>query len=356
MAARNEDALLFIAEWFDPMPQLKKKYLLKYYADQHMVEMIDIKSKKAFLKKSPCPPEILASEFMIGGRVLLYSRELDLVDYGDLKTKEKLSNQLQTVVLILPADIYSNWGNIITSLVNTNPSSMNLLSLRTCLLTENMSINIHQMLEMQNSPKTLINLLSGTNLAIAVTGEDGFTTVELTLSGSFSNVLYSRTGLQSSDLMDLLFNNNNKSSLDSSTLDNCTCCIIKPHILKTKQFGYIINDIIKQGYEISAMKSLYFDKISSEEFLEVYKGVLPDFGDHAIQLASGLAIALEIRAQNAVSTFRMSAGPWDVEMAKELRPNTIRGQYGVDRVRNALHCTDLDTDGAMECEYCFRLI
>jgi hypothetical protein len=48
----------------------------------------------------------------------------------------------------------------------------------------------------------------------------------------------------------------------------------------------------------------------------VYKGVIPDFADHVAQLAMGLCIALEVRAENAVRTFRETAGPWDVEMAK----------------------------------------
>lgn len=67
-------------------------------------------------------------------------------------------------------------------------------------------------------------------------------------------------------------------------------------------------------------------------------------------------MAIEVRAQNAVLTFRETAGPWDVELAKELRPDTIRGLFGEDKVRSAVHCTDLPTDGELECEYCFRIL
>ncbi len=44
------------------------------------------------------------------------------------------------------------------------------------------------------------------------------------------------------------------------------------------------------------------------------------------------------------------------QMAKELRPGTVRALFGVDLIRNALHCTDLDSDGIAECEYCFRIL
>ena len=93
MASAKDDNYLFVVEWFDPMPQLKRKYLLKYFIDQHMVEMIgttlkitttsqqkhcndlrvlttDLKSKKMFLKKSPCPPEVSGTDFVVGGKGL----------------------------------------------------------------------------------------------------------------------------------------------------------------------------------------------------------------------------------------------------------------------------------------------
>jgi len=31
-----------------------------------------------------------------------------------------------------------------------------------------------------------------------------------------------------------------------------------------------------------------------------------------------------------------------------LRPNTIRAKFGIDRVKNAVHCTDLSEDGILE--------
>jgi nucleoside-diphosphate kinase len=42
--------------------------------------------------------------------------------------------------------------------------------------------------------------------------------------------------------------------------------------------------------------------------------------------------------------------------AKELFPDTIRAIFGRDRIRNAIHCTDLAKDGVLECEYFFRIL
>ena len=117
-----------------------------------------------------------------------------------------------------------------------------------------------------------------------------------------------------------------------------------------------MDHILQQSYEISAVSSLYFDRTAAEEFLEVYNGVVPEYQDHVVELCSGMCVALELRAQDAVPTFRQTAGPWDVEMAKELRPDSLRGRYGIDRVRNAVHCTDLESDALAECEYCFKIL
>lgn len=74
------------------------------------------------------------------------------------------------------------------------------------------------------------------------------------------------------------------------------------------------------------------------------------------ELCSGPCIALEVRAEDAVPTFRAFAGPYDVEIGQHIRPSTLRAKFGHDRVRNAVHCTDLPEDGRLECEYFFHIL
>lgn len=354
MATQNDDSLLFVVEWFDPMPQLKRKYLLKYFIDQKMVEMIDVKSKKIFLKKSPCPPEIVKDDFFIGGKVLLYARELDIIDYGDLKTKDKLQYQAQQSIIILPPSSYNNWGNLVSEISH----KFNITKIKSVLLSASLANSVCKVMEESSRKSNL--LIDNVSLVLVVSAEDGFNklrSLSAALKEQFRSddcIFTTTNGIQTSDLFDLLFDAMQVPS--TATLDNCTCCIVKPHAVKAKQLGPILSQIIAQGYEVSCARSLQFDRAQAEEFLEVYKGVVPEYADHVLQLCSGLCVALEIRAQNAVETFRQTAGPWDIELAKELRPDTIRGQFGVDRVRSAVHCTDLPGDGALECEYCFKLL
>lgn len=92
----------------------------------------------------------------------------------------------------------------------------------------------------------------------------------------------------------------------------------------------------------------YMNRPSIEEFYDVYKGVLPEYVPLIEHFISGPCIVLEIRQENAVLAFRELVGPHDPEIAKYLRPNTIRAKFGQDRVRNAVHCTDLPEDGVIE--------
>jgi len=87
------------------------------------------------------------------------------------------------------------------------------------------------------------------------------------------------------------------------------------------------------------------------------------------ELCSGSLVAMEIRLKpqllcrnasdqqtDVVDSMRSCCGPWDVNMAKELHPNTLRAIHGRDRVRNAIHCTDLPKDGLIEVEYFFKIL
>lgn len=351
MAARNDESLLFVAEWFDPMPQMKKQYLLKYWPDQHMAEMVDLKNKKIFLKKSPCPAHSTRDDFYVGGKIVLYSRELDIVDYGDLKTKEKLHHQVQQCALLLPPTSYSHWGKIIDALQQT----MALVQLQTIIVSPNIADKICQVLDL--NPRKAGVISEGVSLALMFHGDDGFSKVRAVVdkfAASKVDIFAATNGLQSSELSPHLLDPQQGGS--TATLDSCTCCVIKPHAVKARHVGMIIDDIIAQGYEISAARSLMFEKVAAEEFYEVYKGVVPEYPDHVVQLATGLSVAMELRAQNAVETFRVTAGPWDVEMAKDLHPGSLRAKFGIDRVLNGVHCTDLPEDGPLECEYCFKLM
>ena len=100
----------------------------------------------------------------------------------------------------------------------------------------------------------------------------------------------------------------------------------------------------------------YLDRPTAEEFLGVYKGILPEYSRLVETLTTGCCFALEIRQQDSVKKFREFCGPFDPQLAKVLRKKSLRSIFGLDRVRNAVHCTDLPEDGALECEFFFKTL
>jgi nucleoside-diphosphate kinase len=63
-----------------------------------------------------------------------------------------------------------------------------------------------------------------------------------------------------------------------------------------------------------------------------------------------------VRQENVVESFRTLCGPHDPDLAKIVRKNTLRSVFGTDKVRNAVHCTDLPEDGIIEVEYFFNIL
>jgi nucleoside-diphosphate kinase len=139
----------------------------------------------------------------------------------------------------------------------------------------------------------------------------------------------------------------------TAVLNNCTLCIIKPHILREKKLGQVLDTIISAGFEVSALELFNLSRAQIEEFYSVYKGVLPEYLPIIEHLSNGPAVMLEVRQENAVSTFREFVGPNDPEIGKYLAPESLRAKFGLDRVKNVCHCTDLAEDGVLECEYFF---
>ena len=114
--------------------------------------------------------------------------------------------------------------------------------------------------------------------------------------------------------------------------------------------------ILQCGFEISAAEMFHLSRPQVEEFLDVYKGVLPEYLPLIEHMSNGPCIILEVRQENAVLMFRDFVGPYDPEIANHLKPDTLRAKFGVNRVKNAAHCTDLPEDGCLECQYFFDIM
>lgn len=74
------------------------------------------------------------------------------------------------------------------------------------------------------------------------------------------------------------------------------------------------------------------------------------------EYSTGPLIALEVTGPSAVSTLREMAGPRDGEVARRIRPESLRAKYGISGAKPGIHVTDLEEDGPLECEYVFSIL
>jgi len=370
----SDERYVFVVEWYDTAASLVRTYNLTYFASDKTIDMFDLKNKKTFLKRCEYP-SITLKDLFVGAIVTIFSRQLKIVDYADLFTRKKFEVQRGRTFAMIKPSSYTHIGKIIDIVEQNGFVIGNLKMTKMTLadaqefyaehkgkpffdeLTNFMCSDFIVGMELisENSIQKWRTLIGPTNCQVArieapnsiraLFGEEG---VRNSVHGSDSPGSAQRE-------IDFFFGEKSKLK-PTAYFNNCTCAIIKPHIVFEGKAGKIIDFILNEGFEISSMQMFFLDRPTSEEFLEVYRGVLPEFSGMAEHLTTGPCIALEVRQEEAVKSFRDVCGPHDPEIAKMLRGNTIRAKFGTDRIRNAIHCTDLPEDGVLEVEYFFNIL
>ena len=137
----------------------------------------------------------------------------------------------------------------------------------------------------------------------------------------------------------------------------CTLCIIKPHIIKELQAGNLLSSIVDAGFTIGAAFSFHFSKDIANELLDVYRQIYRPYSAMLDHLCSYPSLIIAVYGNDfVVEDFRQLCGPLNPEIARTLRPASLRARFGKDLAQNAVHCTDLVEDGEMECNYVFQTI
>lgn len=74
-----------------------------------------MKNKKVFLKRMACPG-VSIEELFIGSIITVYARQLKLVEYGDLFTRQKFESKRQRTFAMIKPCSYTNTGKIIDAI------------------------------------------------------------------------------------------------------------------------------------------------------------------------------------------------------------------------------------------------
>ena len=361
----------FITEYYDTYATIVRKFQLFYYPKDDTLEIYDIKNKKIFLKRCAVPG-ISFKDLYLGNDINIYSRLHKLIEYGDDYTKNYFEEIRSNTFGLIKPDAYLNIGKIIDCIYQ-NGFTINRLKL--CKMSiEDASIFYNNI---QNSPslQSMINFISsdyvvGIDLVkknaikewLSLIGPEEVEIAQKNSPNSLRAIFGSNSlknavhgSLTSSDAKresSLIFNKIRHQPI----LNSCSCVVIKPHAISEGNAGKIIDILLTEGFEISSMEMLNIDKVQAEEFFEIYKGVLPEYSQMIDSVVCGPIIGIEVRQNDCVNKLRALVGPHDPDIAKALRPNTIRAKFGKNCVYNAVHCTDLEEDAVIECDYLFNKI
>ena len=125
--------------------------------------------------------------------------------------------------------------------------------------------------------------------------------------------------------------------------------IIKPDAVSKKVAGQIIARIEESGLSIVAMKRIQLDPEMAQGFYAVHKE-RPFFGELVSFMTSGPVVALVMEGDDAIKRWRDLMGPTNSE---EAPAGTLRGDFGTNIEKNAVHGSDAPETAAQEIAYWF---
>src|SRR5476651_973901 len=134
--------------------------------------------------------------------------------------------------------------------------------------------------------------------------------------------------------------------------DNKTFTMIKPDAVANGHIGAILDQIIKGGFKIKAMKYTRLSEQKAGEFYEVHKE-RPFYGELVNFMSSGPIVAAILEKDNAVEDFRKLIGATDPSKAEK---GTIRQLFAESIGANAIHGSDSDENAKIEGDFFFTAL
>jgi nucleoside-diphosphate kinase len=125
--------------------------------------------------------------------------------------------------------------------------------------------------------------------------------------------------------------------------------IVKPDAVAKGAIGGVIQIIEAAGLRLRGVKMIQLSRAQAEGFYAVHSA-RPFFGDLVRFMTSGPCVVMAIEGDSAVTRYREVMGPTD---SKKAPPGTIRGQFGTDIEKNAVHGSDAPETATAEIAFFF---
>jgi nucleoside-diphosphate kinase len=129
-----------------------------------------------------------------------------------------------------------------------------------------------------------------------------------------------------------------------------TFSIIKPDATRRNLTGAITQMLEEGGLRVVASRRIRMTREQAEGFYAVHKE-RPFYNDLVRFMISGPVVVQVLEGENAVARNRELMGPTD---SKQAPRGTIRGDFGSDIERNAVHGSDAAATARIEIAYFFN--
>jgi nucleoside-diphosphate kinase len=128
-----------------------------------------------------------------------------------------------------------------------------------------------------------------------------------------------------------------------------TLCIIKPDAVERRKQGAILQRLLDEGFRVLGMRQDVISRRQIEGFYAIHRE-RPFFNELCTFMTRGPVILLALEREDAVQHLRNVIGATDPAKAAE---GTVRKLYGSNVGENAVHGSDSDENGRIECGYYF---
>ena len=132
-------------------------------------------------------------------------------------------------------------------------------------------------------------------------------------------------------------------------MSNRTFTMVKPDATRKGYTGAILDQIIKGGFNIKALKWIQLTKEQAGQFYDVHRE-RPFYPELVEFMSSGPIVAAILEKENAVADFRTLIGATNPANAAE---GTIRKNFAASIGENAVHGSDSDENAAIEGDFFF---
>ncbi|KAK7196289.1 Nucleoside diphosphate kinase [Novymonas esmeraldas] len=333
--------MAFHANQQDPGAPQPRHLIVRYFYQSGTVELMEAPSGRLYLKRTAV--NIPASAFTVGSTVMLFGKATTITAFADEVTRQLCAQHSELTTVLIAEEAFPALGRYLA------------------MLTEECRFAITDVEMVWVRPETV----SAWDLPVALTNtrvvvvlctrekavEKGFDFVEratgtCTAKDAEQATMWGRLAELAKAKPLAMFNESNSSVV-----------VLKPHLLSAGRGGSALQQLLDVGLEATALTTVTMSSAAAREFMEPYRGVLPDLEGTTSSFVGTSWVVQLISLDDSTSvvdTVREVCGPYDTVVAKKLYARSIRARYGDSETNNAVHCCDLPGDAPIYTKFFFQ--